>query len=130
MRDRRVVVSGVEAHIERKMSKSLLNLLENGGDRVGVVDVRRSNVRVDDDIVSTIYRPVLAVKESIRFAFFMQLSAVEIARILDGRKTNSTFYPMIYGAEENDSCTDPKVRKKRIRRSELRGGHRQGESSV
>ena len=32
--------------------------------------------------------------------------------ILDGRKTDSTFYPVIYGTEENDSWTDPKVWKK------------------
>ena len=32
--------------------------------------------------------------------------------ILDGRKTDPTFYPVIYGTEENDSWTDPKVWKK------------------
>ena len=32
--------------------------------------------------------------------------------ILDGRKTDTTFYPVIYGTEENDSWTDPKVWKK------------------
>ena len=32
--------------------------------------------------------------------------------ILDGRKTDATFYPVIYGTEENDSWTDPKVWKK------------------
>lgn len=42
VRDRGIVVSSVESHIERKMSKSFLNLLENDGDCVGVVDVCRS----------------------------------------------------------------------------------------
>jgi len=32
--------------------------------------------------------------------------------IIDGRKTDATFYPVIYGTEENDSWTDPKVWKK------------------
>jgi phage terminase large subunit-like protein len=32
--------------------------------------------------------------------------------ILSGRKTDATFYPVIYGTEENDSWTDPKVWKK------------------
>ncbi|MBQ6052266.1 MAG: terminase [Clostridia bacterium] len=32
--------------------------------------------------------------------------------ILEGRKTDPTFYPVIYGAEENDDWTDPKVWKK------------------
>ena len=32
--------------------------------------------------------------------------------ILAGRKTDPTFYPVIYGTEENDSWTDPKVWKK------------------
>ena len=32
--------------------------------------------------------------------------------ILNGRKTDPTFYPVIYGTEENDSWTDPKVWKK------------------
>jgi len=32
--------------------------------------------------------------------------------ILNGRKTDTTFYPVIYGTEENDSWTDPKVWKK------------------
>jgi phage terminase large subunit-like protein len=32
--------------------------------------------------------------------------------ILDGRKTDPTFYPVIYGTEENDSWIDPKVWKK------------------
>ena len=32
--------------------------------------------------------------------------------ILDGRKTDPTFDPVIYGTEENDSWTDPKVWKK------------------
>jgi len=32
--------------------------------------------------------------------------------ILNGRKTDATFYPVIYGTEENDSWTDPKVWKK------------------
>ena len=32
--------------------------------------------------------------------------------ILDGRKTDPTFYPVIYGTEENDLWTDPKVWKK------------------
>ena len=32
--------------------------------------------------------------------------------ILEGRKHDSTFYPVIYGAEESDDWTDPKVWKK------------------
>ena len=32
--------------------------------------------------------------------------------ILNGRKTDPTFYPVIYGTEENDSWTDPRVWKK------------------
>jgi len=32
--------------------------------------------------------------------------------ILEGRKIDSTFYPVIYGAEEGDDWTDPKVWKK------------------
>ncbi len=32
--------------------------------------------------------------------------------ILEGRKIDSTFYPVIYGAEESDDWTDPKVWKK------------------
>ena len=32
--------------------------------------------------------------------------------ILEGRKFDSTFYPVIYGAEESDDWTDPKVWKK------------------
>lgn len=32
--------------------------------------------------------------------------------ILDGRKTDPTFYPVIYGTAESDSWTDPKVWKK------------------
>ena len=32
--------------------------------------------------------------------------------ILEGRKINPTFYPVIYGAEESDDWTDPKVWKK------------------
>ena len=32
--------------------------------------------------------------------------------ILEGRKIDSTFYPVIYGADENDDWTDPKVWKK------------------
>lgn len=32
--------------------------------------------------------------------------------ILEGRKADSTFYPLIYGAEEGDDWTDPKVWKK------------------
>jgi len=32
--------------------------------------------------------------------------------ILEGRKIDKTFYPVIYGAEDNDDWTDPKVWKK------------------
>ena len=32
--------------------------------------------------------------------------------ILDGRKKDSTFYPVIYGAEMDEDWTDPKVWKK------------------
>lgn len=32
--------------------------------------------------------------------------------IIDGRKHDSTFYPVIYGADESDDWTDPKVWKK------------------
>ena len=32
--------------------------------------------------------------------------------IIEGRKHDSTFYPLIYGADENDDWTDPKVWKK------------------
>ncbi len=32
--------------------------------------------------------------------------------ILEGRKVDKTFYPVIYGADENDDWTDPKVWKK------------------
>lgn len=32
--------------------------------------------------------------------------------ILEGRKIDPTFYPVIYGAEESDDWTDPKVWKK------------------
>ena len=32
--------------------------------------------------------------------------------ILEGRKTNPTFYPVIYGADQDDDWTDPKVWKK------------------
>ncbi len=32
--------------------------------------------------------------------------------ILSGRKTDSTFYPVIYGTEETDDWTNPKVWKK------------------
>ena len=32
--------------------------------------------------------------------------------ILEGRKTDKTFYPVIYGADENDDWTDPNVWKK------------------
>ena len=42
MRDRGVVVSGGQTHIEWKVSKPFLNLLEKDGDRVGVVDIYRS----------------------------------------------------------------------------------------
>ena len=42
--------------------------------------------------------------------------------ILDGRKTDPTFYPVIYGTEENDSWTDPKVWKKANPSLGLRSG--------
>ena len=71
-----VVVSGIESHIERKFAESLLNLLQDHGNCVGVIDVRGSDVRVDNDIVSAVYGSVLAVVESVRFAFFVQLPAV------------------------------------------------------
>ncbi len=32
--------------------------------------------------------------------------------IIEGRKIDHTFYPVIYGAEESDDWTDPKVWKK------------------
>lgn len=32
--------------------------------------------------------------------------------ILEGRKIDPTFYPVIYGADEGDDWTDPKVWKK------------------
>jgi len=32
--------------------------------------------------------------------------------IIEGRKHDSTFYPLIYGADENDDWTDPKIWKK------------------
>ena len=32
--------------------------------------------------------------------------------ILEGRKIDPTFYPVIYGADESDDWTDPKVWKK------------------
>lgn len=40
--------------------------------------------------------------------------------ILDGRKIDPTFYPVIYGADENDDWTDPKVWEKANPRSALR----------
>lgn len=33
-------------------------------------------------------------------------------RFIEGRKIDSTFYPVIYGADENDDWTDPEVWKK------------------
>ena len=35
--------------------------------------------------------------------------------IIEGRKIDPTFYPVIYGAEETDDWTDPKVWKKNDR---------------
>ena len=39
-------------------------------------------MRVDNDVVPTVYRSVLAVVESVRFALFVQLPAVGITRAL------------------------------------------------
>ena len=81
MCDRGVVVSGVEAHVERKLSEAFLYLLQNDGDCVGVIDVRGGNVGINDDIVSAVYGSMFAVVESVRFAFFVQLPAVRIGSV-------------------------------------------------
>ena len=61
VRDRGIVVSSVESHIEWQVPKSFLNLLKNDGDCIGVVHVCRSDMRVDNDVVPTVYRKMLAV---------------------------------------------------------------------
>lgn len=49
--------------------------------------------------------------------------------IIEGRKIDPTFYPVIYGADEDDDWTDPKVWKKANPSLRNYGRHRQGQSA-
>jgi len=50
--------------------------------------------------------------------------------ILDGRKVDPTFYPVIYGADASEDWTDPEVWKKGKPVAGYHGRHRQGGSRL
>ena len=66
MGDPCTVVSGVQAHILRQLSKARLDFVEDFGDRGDVVDIGGLNVDVDDDVALAVHRPVFAVMEPVR----------------------------------------------------------------
>ena len=53
------VISGIQSHIFREMTKALLNLPENGWQRRSVIDVRWFHMYIDNHIVLTVYRAML-----------------------------------------------------------------------
>ncbi len=95
MCNRRTVISGIQSHIFREMTKALLNLPENGWQRRSVIDVRWFYMYIDNHIVLTVYRAMLTVMKSIRFPVAILLSAFWICQAFHLRFSAASCWRMV-----------------------------------